>query len=531
MAHVSARGLAAAEEFATVGRFFEGVQARTAGGGDFCDFTFGNPHEMPLPGLVAALRKSVEPEREDWFAYKASEAEPRAVIADALSRELGLGFEPEDVTLTQGAFGAIALAFRLVMDKGAEVVIPVPGWFCYAPMLRAADLVPVRAALDPERFDLDLAAIEAAISPRTRMVVVNSPHNPTGRIYPRADLEALAALLEAASARIGARIWLLSDEPYRRIRFDGNGFVSPAAVYPWTLIDYSYGKVLLAPGQRLGYLALSPLMPAAERQALRAACFPCQMALGWTYPDAVMQHAVPALEEVSIDIAALSRAAGPDARGAGAVGLPADPAGRDLLPLGRGARRRRGALRRRAGGAGGAGHAGDALRAAGGLPHLADGERGDDRAGAAGVSGGGLKRAEAGEGVLGAVGGDEDVVVVEGGDDVGADPDRGQRRGDRRGQADGLEARVDAEGDPAEGRPARLADAAGLVGMDDHRHPLLLAEGHQRARRRRAGLLTLTKTHGSGSRRGDEVGDEAGEVALGRGHAARPKMRLPWSAR
>ena len=175
MAHVSARGLAAAEEFATVGRFFEGVQARTAGGGDFCDFTFGNPHEMPLPGLVAALRKSVEPEREDWFAYKASEAEPRAVIADALSRELGLGFEPEDVALTQGAFGAIALAFRLVMDKGAEVVIPVPGWFCYAPMLRAADLVPVRAALDPERFDLDLAAIEAAISPRTRMVVVNSP--------------------------------------------------------------------------------------------------------------------------------------------------------------------------------------------------------------------------------------------------------------------------------------------------------------------------------------------------------------------
>ena len=306
MAHVSARGLAAAEEFATVGRFFEGVQARTAGGGDFCDFTFGNPHEMPLPGLVAALRKSVEPEREDWFAYKASEAEPRAVIADALSRELGLGFEPEDVTLTQGAFGAIALAFRLVMDKGAEVVIPVPGWFCYAPMLRAADLVPVRAALDPERFDLDLGAIEAAITPRTRMVVVNSPHNPTGRIYPRAELEALAALLEAASARIGARIWLLSDEPYRRIRFDGNGFVSPAAVYPWTLIDYSYGKVLLAPGQRLGYLALSPLMPAAERQALRAACFPCQMALGWTYPDAVMQYAVPALEEVSIDMAALA---------------------------------------------------------------------------------------------------------------------------------------------------------------------------------------------------------------------------------
>ena len=92
------------------------------------------------------------------------------------------------------------------MDAGAEVVIPVPGWFCYAPMLRAANLVPVKAALTPGSFDLDLAAIEAAISPRTRMVVVNTPHNPTGRIYPREALQALADLLEAASKRVGARI-------------------------------------------------------------------------------------------------------------------------------------------------------------------------------------------------------------------------------------------------------------------------------------------------------------------------------------
>ncbi len=303
---ISGRAGRAAAEFATVGAFFEGLHARGADAPGACDFTFGNPHEMPLGGLVAALRRSVEPLSEDWFAYKANEAEPRAVVAEALTRELGLPVAPEDVAMTQGAFGAIALAFRLVMDAGAEVVIPVPGWFCYAPMLRAADLVPVKTVLSAPRYDLNLEQIEAAITARTRMVVVNSPHNPTGRIYSRDELQALAELLEAASARIGARIWLLSDEPYRRIRFDGNGFVSPAAVYPWTLIDYSYGKVLLAPGQRLGYLALSPLMPEAERAALRAALFPTQMALGWTFPDAVMQHAVAALETVSIDMAALT---------------------------------------------------------------------------------------------------------------------------------------------------------------------------------------------------------------------------------
>jgi len=306
MDSLSQRTRSAAAEFATVKAFFETLRERTADRPDACDFTFGNPHEMPLPGLVAALRRSVEPQDADWFAYKTNEAEPRAVVAAALTRELGLGFEPEDIALTQGAFGAIALAFRLVMDAGAEVVIPVPGWFCYAPVLRMADMVPVKVPLEPGNFDLDLAAIDAAIGPRTRMVVVNSPNNPTGRIYSRAHLLALAELLEAASRRIGARIWLLSDEPYRRIRFDGNGFTSPAELFPWTLVDYSYGKVLLAPGQRLGYLALSPLLPAADRDALRAALFPAQMALGWGFADAVMQHSVAALETVSIDLAALA---------------------------------------------------------------------------------------------------------------------------------------------------------------------------------------------------------------------------------
>jgi aspartate aminotransferase len=161
--------------------------------------------------------------------------------------------------------------------------------------------------LQPPTFDLDLAAVEAAIGPKTRLVIVNTPHNPTGRIYSRASLEVLADLLERASSRIGHRIFLLSDEPYRQLRFDGRGFTSPAALYPWTLISYSFGKVLLAPGQRLGYLALSPLMPTADRHALRSVMFSAQMALGWCFPNAVMQYAVPDLDKLSIDRVALTR--------------------------------------------------------------------------------------------------------------------------------------------------------------------------------------------------------------------------------
>jgi len=272
-----------------------------------CDFTFGNPHEMPLEGLVAALRERVAPKDQNWFAYKTSEEEPQTFLAQQLRLELALPFEPADIALTSGAFAAIMVAVRLVLDVGDEAVISEPAWFCYEPMLLAADAVPIKVKLKVPNFDLDLAAIEGAIGPKTRLVIVNTPHNPTGRIYDNDTMRQLADLLQRASAKFGHRVFLLSDEPYRRLRFDGRSFTSPASFYPWTLISYSYGKVLLAPGQRLGYLAISPLMPATERKALQGAVFSTQMALGWCFPNAVMQYAVPDLENLSIDLAALTR--------------------------------------------------------------------------------------------------------------------------------------------------------------------------------------------------------------------------------
>lgn len=308
MAILSRRAEAADRAFDGVKRFyFSSRYGERRADPTIADFTFGNPHEMPLEGLVAAIRDGAVPRREDWFAYKTSEEEPQAFLAGAVGRELGLPLEPPDVALTAGAFGAISVAFRLVLDAGDEAVISEPAWFCYEPMLLAADAVPRKVALRQPRFDLDLDAIEGAIGPRTRLVIVNTPHNPTGRIYGREDLAHLAERLERASRRIGRRVFLLSDEPYRRLRFDGRAFTSPAALYPWTLVSYSYGKVLLAPGQRLGYLAISPLMPAADRQALRDALFASQMALGWGFPNAVMQNAVPHLEGLTIDVAALAR--------------------------------------------------------------------------------------------------------------------------------------------------------------------------------------------------------------------------------
>jgi aspartate aminotransferase len=272
-----------------------------------CDFTFGNPHEFPLQGLVDAIRGHAVPHNKNWYAYKSSESDGQEFLAERLGRELGLAFAPDDIALTTGAFAAIMIAIHQALEPGDEAIFSEPAWFCYEPMLRAAAAVPRKLKLKPPQYDLDLAAIDAAIGARTRLVIINSPHNPTGRIYGREILSDLAALLDRASTRIGHRIYLLSDEPYRRLRFDGRDFVSAASIYPWTFISYSYGKVLLAPGQRLGYLATSPLMPAAERRAVNDSMFGAQMALGWCFPNAVMQYAIPDLENLSIDQAALTR--------------------------------------------------------------------------------------------------------------------------------------------------------------------------------------------------------------------------------
>lgn len=308
MTIVSRRIAAADDAFSSVRDFYwrsRYSDRRFADG--ISDFTFGNPHEMPLDGIVNAIRERARPLDRNWFAYKSTEPEPQAFLAERVSDELGLRFDPDDIALTSGAFAAIMVAMRIVVDAGDEIVFTEPGWFCYEPMAFAADAIPRKVALRPPRFDLDLEAIEAAITDRTRLVIVNMPNNPTGRIYDNDTLQALADLLERASSKAGRRIFLLSDEPYRRLRFDGREFATPARFYPWTLISYSYGKVLLAPGQRLGYLALSPLMPTEDRQALAGAMFSAQMALGWCFPNAVMQYAIPDLEGLSIDIAALTR--------------------------------------------------------------------------------------------------------------------------------------------------------------------------------------------------------------------------------
>jgi aspartate aminotransferase len=265
-----------------------------------CDFLLGNPQELPLQGYVDTLQRWLVPQNKDWFAYKMSEEPARQALANSLSQQRGSTFLPEDIHLTTGAFAALAVCLNAVLDPGDEVIYNSPPWFFYEPLILAAQAVPVRVKVDDHSYDLDLQAIEAALSPRTRAIIINSPNNPTGRIYPAGTLERLARLLDTASREYTRPIFLLSDESYYRIVFDGRAFPSPGSFYPNTFIIYTYGKTLLTPGQRMGYVALPPNMP--DKESVRQALFISQLSTGFVFPNALLQYALPELERLSIDI-------------------------------------------------------------------------------------------------------------------------------------------------------------------------------------------------------------------------------------
>ena len=287
--------------------FFARIQA-TADDPDALDFTFGNPHELALPGLTAAIQAQVEPRSVDWFAYKIERdgraGDDRGRPAHRARPRLRARRHRHDPGRLRCALARVRAAGgrgRRGRHPRARMVL-----------LRAHAATPRTSSPSAPRSiprrSISTSTRSLARSARARGSSSSTLRpTPTGRVYSQDTWQALADVLEQASRTHGRRIWLVSDEPYRRIRFDGIDFASPAGSYPWTVIDYSYGKVLLAPGQRLGYLALSPLIPPAERDELRAALMPLGLAIGWGFPDAVMQYSVPALESVSLDMAELAR--------------------------------------------------------------------------------------------------------------------------------------------------------------------------------------------------------------------------------
>ena len=268
---------------------------------DASDLQFGNPQEMPLPEIQQALTRWAAPQNKDWFAYKFSDPKAIQVAVQSLRKHIGIEFDPADVSMTTGAFGGLASTLRAVLDPGDEVIYLSPPWFFYVPMVISNGAKAVRVDFEPPAFELPVEAIERAITERTRAIIVNTPHNPSGRVLTPEELQRLAAVLNRAPRPI----YLLSDESYNRILYDGRAHHSPVRYYDRSFLIYTYGKTLVAPGQRIGYIAMPPSMP--DREELRTALFVAQSITAYAYPNALMQYAMGDLEKASVDVAALQR--------------------------------------------------------------------------------------------------------------------------------------------------------------------------------------------------------------------------------
>ena len=270
-------------------------------GSRFCDLAYANPHGVPEP-VRAALASALGASRRLDFQYTpyGGATIARRHAARDLTASHGLAFGWRNLVLTPGAMAALQVAFRSVLRAaGDEVVVVTPCWIDVPLYLAHLGLRPVLVPVRSEDLHLDLPAIEKALGPRTRALVLAQPANPSGVLYGAGELAALAELL----ARRPEPPVLISDECHRDFCSGERGFVSPVAVYDDTLVVYSFGKRWSIQGQRIGYVAVSPRCPdAAERvQRLERLC----RVQGFATPTALMQLALPALLEVPADTAAL----------------------------------------------------------------------------------------------------------------------------------------------------------------------------------------------------------------------------------
>ncbi|MDR2945436.1 MAG: pyridoxal phosphate-dependent aminotransferase [Candidatus Adiutrix sp.] len=311
---ISKKMAALAAGDATIRRMFEeGRQMKAAlGAENVFDFSIGNPDVPPPPAFHEALTKVVAENSPGLHNYLPNSGWPvvRAKIAEYLIATMGDGlanpFGPEHIVMTCGAGGALNLAFKTLLDPGDEVITPRPYFMEYGNYVDNHSGRLVSAEPGPD-FRLNVPAIAVAITPATRAVLINSPHNPTGVIYTAEELAALGAALKEASARFGRPILLVADEPYRKLAYGGRTVPPVFPHYAYAVAATSYSKDLSLPGERLGYAAINPDMPEADRADLFDALNTANRILGYVGGPALMQRVVAELQGVSVDVSLYER--------------------------------------------------------------------------------------------------------------------------------------------------------------------------------------------------------------------------------
>ena len=268
------------------------------------DFSLGNP-SVPAPDCVrASIEASIALPPAQIHGYTPASGLPwvREKLADSLCRRFGAdAATAADLYLTCGAAASISISLHAVTNPGDEVIVIAPYFPEYRVWIETCGATCVEVMADPDTFQVDAAAVAAAVTERTKAVIVNSPNNPVGTVYSRQNLEALAATLREREAALGTQVYLIADEPYREITFGAEVPWIPA-IYDRTIVCYSYSKSLSLPGERIGWVLVPPANP--DHDDLVFAVAGAGRSLGFVCAPALFQRVLADCVDAPCDVEA-----------------------------------------------------------------------------------------------------------------------------------------------------------------------------------------------------------------------------------
>jgi aspartate aminotransferase len=270
------------------------------------DFSLGNPNVEPPESFKKELINAaahITPNKHGYMP-QAGYHETRVAIAQKINKTHGLKLDGNHVIMSCGAAGALNVILKSLLDPEDEVIVPTPFFMEYAAYIDNYGGA-IRKVKTQADFSLDVAAIAEAINDKTKAVLINTPNNPTGKVYTQKNISDLARLLDEKNIELQKTIYLITDEPYAEIVYDGVTVPSILKAYQHSIVAYSYSKTLSLPGERIGYIAVNPDI--SEANDLLNALILCTRILGFVNAPAHMQRIIAKLQDVKVDVEVYKR--------------------------------------------------------------------------------------------------------------------------------------------------------------------------------------------------------------------------------
>nr|WP_296047993.1 pyridoxal phosphate-dependent aminotransferase [uncultured Blautia sp.] len=289
--------------------FEEGNRLRAKYGADkVFDFSLGNP-SVPAPDCVREaiieLVNGTDPTVLHGYMSNAGFEDVRQTIAESLNKRFDTKFSAKNLIMTVGAASGLNVILKTILNPGEEVIVFAPYFLEYGAYVRNYDGALVEISPDTATFQPNLAEFEKKITPKTKAVIVNTPHNPTGVVYSEETIRKLSAILEAKQKEFGTVIYLISDEPYRELAYDGVEVPYLTKYYDNTVVGYSYSKSLSLPGERIGYLVIPDEADGSEE--LISAATIANRTLGCVNAPSLIQKVVAKCVDAKTDLAAYDK--------------------------------------------------------------------------------------------------------------------------------------------------------------------------------------------------------------------------------